>query len=114
MLDRFAWLVEGLVVHPDRMRENLDVEPRPLLQPASCCSRSWSRACRATTPTRSCSGGRWRPGTSGRDFRELVRADPEIAGRVDLDAVFDLTAYTRHVDVVFDRLAALKETAVHA
>ena len=24
MLDRFAWLVEGLVVHADRMRENLD------------------------------------------------------------------------------------------
>ena len=24
MLDRFAWLVDGLVVHADRMRENLD------------------------------------------------------------------------------------------
>ena len=30
----FAWLVEGLVVRPERMRRNLDVEPRPLLQPA--------------------------------------------------------------------------------
>ena len=42
----------------------------------------------------------------GRDFRELVRADAEIASRVDLDAVFDLDAYTRHTDVVFDRLLA--------
>src|SRR2546430_10373578 len=24
MLDRFRWIVEGLVVHPDRMRRNLD------------------------------------------------------------------------------------------
>ena len=51
-----------------------------------------------------------------RDFVELVRADPAIAGRVDLDAVFDLDATIRHVDVVFDRLQALvrKEEPVHA
>jgi hypothetical protein len=43
----------------------------------------------------------------GLDFRELVRADAEIAGRVDLDAVFDLGAFTRHADVVFGRLRDL-------
>src|SRR6478672_1530384 len=50
------------------------------------------------------------------DFAELVRADPEIAGRVDLEAVFDLEATVRHVDTVFDRLHALaqKEVPVHA
>jgi hypothetical protein len=49
------------------------------------------------------------------DFRELVRADEEIASRVDLDAVFDLGAYTRHVDTVFARLHSLaKEEPVHA
>jgi adenylosuccinate lyase len=41
------------------------------------------------------------------DFRELARADDEIAGRVDLDAVFDLTAYTRHIDTVFNRLQSI-------
>jgi adenylosuccinate lyase len=45
------------------------------------------------------------------DFRELVRADDEIATRVDLEAVFDLDAYTKHVDTVFNRL---KEEPVHA
>ena len=34
-LDRFAWLVEGLVVRPERMRTNVDGEPRGLLQPAT-------------------------------------------------------------------------------
>ena len=47
---------------------------------------------------------------------ELVGADDEIAGRVDLDASFDLGWYTRHVDAVFERLGELarKEDAVHA
>jgi adenylosuccinate lyase len=50
------------------------------------------------------------------DFRELVGADDEIAGRVDLDAIFDLGWYTRHVDAVFERLGALarKEEPIHA
>ena len=50
------------------------------------------------------------------DFRELVRRDDEIASRVDLDSVFDLAAYTRHVDTVFARLhsIAAKEEPVHA
>jgi hypothetical protein len=39
----------------------------------------------------------------GLDFRALVRADPEIAVRVDLGEVFDVRAYTRHVDDVFGR-----------
>ena len=50
----------------------------------------------------------------GLDFPELVRADAEIAGAVDLDAVFDLGAYTRNTGVVFDRLRALREEHVHA
>jgi len=41
------------------------------------------------------------------DFPAIVRGDQEIAGRVDLDTVFDGAAYIRHVDVVFDRLRAL-------
>ena len=50
------------------------------------------------------------------DFTELVRNDPELAGRVDLDDVFDLEATVRHVDTVFDRLHTLvpKEEPVHA
>jgi hypothetical protein len=50
----------------------------------------------------------------GLDFRELVRADEQVAGRVDLDAVFNLAAYTKHVDVVFERLRALVGEREHA
>jgi adenylosuccinate lyase len=53
------------------------------------------------------------------DFPSLVREDTAITGQLDaaaLDAAFDLDAYTRHVDVVFDRLSTLtrKEEPVHA
>src|SRR5438445_1629540 len=34
MLDRFAWLVEGLVAYPEPMRANLAARPGPFLRPA--------------------------------------------------------------------------------
>ncbi len=43
----------------------------------------------------------------GLDFPTLVRADPDLAERVELDTVFDLGAFTTHVDLVFDRLATI-------
>jgi adenylosuccinate lyase len=43
----------------------------------------------------------------GLDFRSLVRADSEIAGRVDIARVFDAAAFAQHADVVFARLRTL-------
>jgi adenylosuccinate lyase len=123
MLDRFAWLVEGLVVDPDRMRRNLDAShglvfsQRVLLAlvasglPRDEAYRLVQRNALAA----------W---DEERDFRELVASDPEIAARLDPDAVaaaFDLGDALRHLDVLFERLGALaerarerKEEAVHA
>jgi len=53
----------------------------------------------------------------GLDFPELVRKDAELAGHVDLDSVFDLSAYMRYVDTIFERLRALvaaREEALRA
>ena len=113
MLDRFTWLVEGLVVHPERMRRNAEssyglfFSQRLLLALVDSGlprDEAYRRVQRRAMEA-------W---DGERDFRELVAADPEIAGRIDLDAVFDLSAYGLHVDVVFDRLAALRAEAVHA
>jgi adenylosuccinate lyase len=113
MLDRFAWLAEGLVVRAERMRENVDVSHRlyfsqRLLLALVEAGLSRDDAYRLVQRHAMCA---W---DEGLDFPELVRVDAEIAGRVDLDAVFDLGAYTRHVDVVFDRLRALSREQVHA
>jgi adenylosuccinate lyase len=115
MLDRFAWIVEGLVAYPERMRRNLEsshglVFSHRLLLALVDAGLARDDAYRLVQRH---AMRAWEEET---DFAELVRGDPEINSRVDLDAVFDLEATVRHVDTVFDRLHALaqKEVPVHA
>ena len=115
MLDRFAWIVEGLVVDPGRMRRNLDASHGLVfshrlllgLVEAGLPRDEAYRLVQAHAMTA------WE---EEHDFRTLVAADPAIAERVDLAVVFDLDATVRHVDTVFDRLRTLvkKEEPVHA
>jgi adenylosuccinate lyase len=114
MLDRFTWIVEGLVVHPDRMRRNLDashglVFSHRLLLALVAAGAGRDEAYRLVQRH---AMQAW---DEERDFRALVAADPEIAAHVDLDDVFDLDATVRHVDTVFARLHALarREEPVH-
>ena len=113
MLDRLAWLLEGLVVRTERMRENLDSSHRLYFS-----QRLLLALVEAGLPRddayRLVQRHAMRAWDEGLDFPELVRADAEIAGCVELDSVFDLGAYTRHVDVVFERLRALSREQVHA
>jgi adenylosuccinate lyase len=114
MLDRFVWLVGGLVVFPERMEENLWSSHGLFFS-----QRLLLALVEAGLPRddayRLVQRNSMRAWDERRDFRELCRADDEIASRVDLEAVFDLSAYTRHVDTVFERLHALvrKEEPVH-
>ena len=111
MLDRFTWLIAGLVVHSDRMRTNLEAtgglffSQRLLLELVdSGLSRDEAYRLVQRHALRA-----W---DEGLHFRELVAGDAEIAGRVDLDAIFVLGPYTRHVDTVFERLALLTKEEV--
>jgi adenylosuccinate lyase len=115
MLDRFCWIVEGLIVHPDRMRRNLGASHGLIFSHRLLLALVESGLARDGA-YRLVQGHAMRVWEEETDFGAAVRADPEIAGRVDLDAVFDLEAAVRHVDVVFDRLHALvrKEEPVHA
>jgi adenylosuccinate lyase len=113
MLDRLAWLLEGLVVRAGRMRENLDSSHRLYFSQRLLLALVEAGLARDDA-YRLVQRHAMRAWDEGLDFPELVRADTEIAARVDLDAVFDLAAYTRHVDVVFERLRALSREQVHA
>jgi adenylosuccinate lyase len=115
MLDRFAWLVEGLVVRPERMRRNLAASHGLFFSQRVLLALVESGLGRQDA-YRLVQGHAMRAWDEERDFEELVRADGEVAARIDLDAVFDLTAYTRHVDTVLERLRALerREEPVHA
>jgi adenylosuccinate lyase len=115
MLDRFAWLIEGLVVRPERMRRNLE-SSHGLFFSQRLLLALVESGLERDEAYRLVQRHALRAWDEEQDFRKLVRADRELAGRVDLDAVFDLAAYTRHVDTVFERLRALvrKEETVHA
>jgi adenylosuccinate lyase len=115
MLDRFAWLVEGLVVHPERMRSNLEAS-RGLVFSQRLLTALVEAGLARDDAYRLVQRHAQRAWDEERDFRALVEQDPDIAARVDLAAVFDLAAFTRHVDTVFERLQALarNEEAVHA
>ncbi len=102
MLDRFAWLVEGLVVRPERMRANLETTGGLFFSQRLLLALVESGLDRDAA-YRMVQRHAMRAWDEGLDFRALVRSDAEIAARVDLGAVFDLAAYTRHVDDVFAR-----------
>ena len=106
MLNRYAGVLEGLRVHPERMRENMErsfglmYSQRVLLrlteaglprQPAyEIVQRNAMRA--------------W---TERRSFRELLGADPEVTARLDAAALaecFDPAWYLRNVDAIYRRL----------
>jgi adenylosuccinate lyase len=105
MLDRFAWLVEGLVVRPERMRANLEATGGLFYSQRLLLALVESGLVRDDA-YRLVQRHAMRAWDEGLDFRDLVRGDPEIAARVDLGDVFDVRAYTRHVDDVFGRFRA--------
>jgi adenylosuccinate lyase len=111
MLDKFGWLVEGLVVHPERMRRNLDASHGLYFSQRLLLALVESGLERDEA-YRLVQRNAMRAWDEELDFRELVRNDPDI--HIDLDPVFDESAYTRHVDVVFDRLHDLVKEPVHA
>jgi adenylosuccinate lyase len=115
MLDRFTWLIEGLVVREERMRRNLEASHFLFFSQRVLLALVESGLGRDDA-YRLVQRNAMRAWDEELDFRELVRHDDEIASRVDLDAVFDLDAYTRHVDTVFARLSsiAVREEPVHA
>jgi adenylosuccinate lyase len=109
MLERFSWLIQGLVVFPERMRRNLDASfglyfSQRLLLALVAAGLSRDDAYRIVQRD---AMQAWDTETA---FRALVEADAEVTAALDGDAlaaVFDPEAYLAHVDVVFERLDAV-------
>jgi adenylosuccinate lyase len=112
MLDRFAWLAEGLRVFPERMRRNLELSHGLFFSQSLLLALVESGLGRDEA-YRLVQRHAMQAWEEERDFQELVRADAEITSRVDLASVFDLDLYTRHVDTIFERLEALRKEPAH-
>jgi adenylosuccinate lyase len=96
-------VVEGMTVHADRMLANLDATHGALYSQRALLAlvesgRSRDEAYRIVQENAQ------RAWDSGTPFRELLGA---AAPELDLDKVFDVSAYTRYVDQVLGRLDSL-------
>ena len=118
MLDRFTWLVDGLVVHPERMQRNLWASHGLFFSHRLLLALVEHGVDRGEA-YRAVQRNAMRAWDEELDFEELVRADREITARLSdasLAEVFDLDATIAHLDGAFDRLRRLeaKEVPVHA
>jgi adenylosuccinate lyase len=118
MLDRFRFVVEGLVVHADRMERNLWAS-HGLFFSHRLLLALVEHGLERGEAYRLVQRDAMRAWDDERDFPELVRADPDICAILDSAAladVFDLRATVANLDTVFDRLRRLapKEEPVNA
>jgi adenylosuccinate lyase len=111
MLYRSVGLIEGLVVHPERMRENLERTAGLVFSEGvmlALVRKGLPRQQAYELVQRSALAAH----TGGGRLRELLGRDPEVAGRLpagELDQAFDLAHHLRHVDAVFERAFADEE-----
>ncbi len=105
-LARLAGVVEKLVIYPDAMRANLDRHgglhnSQSVL--LALTQKGMSREDAYAAVQRSAMAA-W----NGKDgFLDLLKADNEIGahlGNVEIDALFDPAAHTKHVDTIFKRV----------
>ena len=116
MLDRFRFIVDGLVVYPDRMERNLWAS-HGLFFSHRLLLALVERGVERADAYRLVQRNAMRAWDEERDFGELVRADAELRVHLDdaaLAEVFDVAATVANLDNAFDRLQRLapKEVSI--
>jgi adenylosuccinate lyase len=114
MLVRFLGLVEGLVVRPERMRENIErglgLHASSRLLTALVQRGGLGREEAYAVVQRDA----LRAADERRPFRDLVEADPDVRAALppdDIAACFDDEAGLRHVETIIGRLTSLDQPA---
>jgi adenylosuccinate lyase len=106
MLDRFANLIEGLRVHPERMRENLELT-RGLVFSQTVLLKLIEKGMERQAAYAVVQRNAMKVWEEDRDFRVLLAGDPDVKKLLqpkELAECFDLDRQLRHVDAVFDRV----------
>jgi adenylosuccinate lyase len=98
------WLIDGLTVHADRMRANLDATHGALYSQRALLALVESGHARDDA-YRIVQGSAQRAWDEGTPFRELLA---EAAPGLDLDAIFDPEAFTSHAGEIVGRLDSLR------
>ena len=105
MVRRFTRIVRGLVVHPERMRENLE-RSRGVVFSGTVLLELAGRGVSREDAYLLVQRNAMRSHDEGLDFKSLLLADSEVngvLGAADIERAFDLDVQLRHVDAIMDR-----------
>jgi adenylosuccinate lyase len=109
MLDMFTWIMDGLQVYPQRMRENVELTQGVIFSQRvmlALIEKGLSREEAYHIVQRNAMQA-WK---ERRPFRQLLDAEPDVTSRftpAELDTLFDYGYYLRHVDDSFRRVGLL-------
>jgi adenylosuccinate lyase len=109
MLRDVTWVLDGLRVFPDRMRENLDVGGGVVYSQSALLALVGAGMSRdeAYALVQAAAAAAW---DEGANFRAALEADERVGSLLDragLDALFDPGRYLSNLDGVFDKLEKL-------
>ena len=110
MLEKMRWVIDGLIVDPDRMLENLDashglVHSQTVLTALLAKGQLQREDAYALVQRNAMTA--W---DEGRHLKELLKSDPEVTEQLEPDEIercFDQERYVRNTDTIFERLEAL-------
>jgi len=106
MLDLFTYVIRGLQVYPERMRENLELTQGLVFTSralVALVNKGLSRE-KAYKLIQACSMRAWKERVP---LRGLLEGDAEVSSRLsaaELDEIFDYNVYTKYVDHSFKRV----------
>src|SRR5262247_3326696 len=106
MLRRFTRIVSGMVVYPERMRENLE-RSRGVVFSGTVLLELAQRGVSREQAYEWVQRNAMRAFHEQRDFKALLLADPDVTRVLqpaEIEHAFDLNAQLRHVDHVFERV----------
>jgi len=106
MLRRFTRIVAGMIVYPERMRENLE-RSRGVVFSGTVLLELAQRGVSREKAYEWVQRNAMRAFHEQRDFKALLQADPDVTSVLsieDIERAFDLDAQLRHVDHIFDRV----------
>jgi adenylosuccinate lyase len=106
MLHKAAGLIEGLVVYPERMLENLRATRGLIFSGQLLLALTRSGASREDAYEWA-QRNAMKVWDEGGDFQTLVASDPDISAHLtgeEIERVFSLATYLRNVDAIFERV----------
>jgi adenylosuccinate lyase len=106
MLRRFTRIVRGMVVYPERMRENLE-RSRGVVFSGTVLLELAKKGASREQAYEWVQRNAMQSFNEERDFKALLLADPDVTRVVsaaEIERAFDLDEQLKHVDHIFDRV----------